>query len=69
MVSANSTRNKTDDLEENDMTEFMVWWEDSIAMTFVVESYSRVSEAFARVSELRGYGIEVLPVIRRSVEV
>jgi len=51
------------------MTEFMVWWEDSIAMRFVVESYSRVSEAFARVSELRGYGIEVLPVIRRSVEV
>ncbi len=51
------------------MYEFMVWWEDSVAMKFVVESYARVSEAFDRVSELRSRGIEVLPVLRRSVEV
>ena len=51
------------------MNEFMVRWEDSVAMKFVVESYSRVSEAFARVSELRGHGIEVLPVLRHTVEV
>jgi len=55
--------------EENDMTEFMVWWEDSIAMTFVVESYNRVSEAFERVSELRSLGIKVLPVLRHPLEV
>jgi len=46
------------------MSEFIVWWEDSYAMKWMVETYARVQDAFARVSELRGIGIEVLPVKR-----
>ncbi len=46
------------------MSEFIVWWKDSYSMKFIVETYARVSEAFARVSELRGMEIEVLPVKR-----
>ena len=46
------------------VSEFIVWWNDSDSMKFIVEHYSRVSEAFARVSELRNMDIEVLPVKR-----
>ncbi len=46
------------------MSEFIVWWEDSDAMKWMVETYARVQDAFARVSELRGMEIEVLPVKR-----
>lgn len=51
------------------MTEFMVWWKDSIDMRFVVEAYSRVQEAFDRLAELRRLDIEVLPVLRHTVQV
>lgn len=49
--------------------EFMVWWKDSIAMKFMVEAYARAEEAFARVKELRKMDLEVLPVIRHTLEV
>ena len=48
--------------------EFMVWWKDSIAMKFMVEAYARAEEAFARVKELRKMDLEVLPVIRHTLE-
>ena len=49
------------------MTEFMVWWKDTESMKYIVEAYGRVSEAFARVKELRKMDLEVLPVIRHKL--
>ncbi len=51
------------------MSEFIVWWEDSDAMKWMVETYARVQEAFDRVRELRRLDIEVLPVLRHTLEV
>lgn len=51
------------------MNEFMVWWKDTDSMKFMVEAYSRVQEAFDRVKELRRLDLEVLPVLRHTLEV
>lgn len=48
--------------------EFMVWWKDSVAMKFMVESFALVGDAFARVKELQMIDLEVLPVIRHKLE-
>jgi len=49
------------------MNEFIVWWRDEIQMSFVVEAYGRVCDAFSRVAELRKLEIEVLPVVRHTI--
>lgn len=54
---------------KTEFTEFMVWWKDSESMKYIVEAYTRVHEAFARVKELQKNELEVLPVIRHTVEV
>lgn len=46
------------------MSEFVIWWKDSDAMKWIVESYARVQDAFSRVAELKSLELEVLPVKR-----
>lgn len=51
------------------MYEFVVWLKDTDSMKFMVEAYSRVQEDFDRVRELRRLDIEVLPVLRHTLDV
>ena len=50
------------------MSEFVIWWKDSDSMKWIVETFTKPSEAQDRVSELKRIGDEFCPLEVLSIK-